>query len=206
MIIKQQNEQRRQNVHPHVHGTLFILALTALQVFFTGQTAAADELTAQSLGKCVNEIRMENGGNMLSFNSLLTEAAENKLKDMQQYHYWAHENPETKKKPWDFVDEAGYYYHAVGENLAIGFEDSQKVCDAWEKSKVHFENIINPAYREFGFAVDKASLKSSKGILVVLLFGTREHPHMAPVEAKNQTEGSDNIFFAILFSLLSRLQ
>lgn len=195
----------------HTYGILLVSAVVALQFFFMGQVAIADELTARSLAECVNAIRLENDRNALSSNPQLVEAAESKLRDMQEYGYWAHMNPETGKKPWDFMDEAGYYYHAAGENLAIGFEDSHEVCEAWKKSRHHFENIISPAYREFGFAIEKAHLEdNNRGILIVLLFGSTEHPLGAsPIkgeDVKMQTEKSDNIFFAIFFSFLSRLQ
>lgn len=211
--IQDKVEEKCLHYHHDVHryGILLIAAIVCLQFFTMGQVAVADELTAQSLSECVNAIRQENGGAGLSLNPQLTEAAENKLKDMQEYHYWAHMNPETGKKPWDFMDEAGYYYHAAGENLAIGFEDSQEVCAAWKKSRHHFENIINPAYKEFGFAIEKADLEDKNhGILVVLLFGSTEHPvGTSPIkeeQVKMQNGKRDNIFFAIFFSFLSRLQ
>ncbi len=152
-----------------------LLVLIANQFLFMKMIADAGEMNSVSLLECTNQLRNEYNVGPLFLNQKLTDAANKKLEDMEFYKYWAHENPETGKKPWDFVDEAGYYYQTTGENLAIGFIDSEKVCEAWANSQVHLANIINKTYQEVGFAVHKADLNDhGKGLLVVQMFGSRK--------------------------------
>lgn len=176
-------EQKKpdQDMHQHLHhhhlkAIIVMLGFTCAQFFFMGAVVSAGELTIKALLECTNLLRLDHKQpNELVMNEKLTVAAENKLQDMEKYKYWAHENPITGRQPWDFVDEAGYYYETTGENLAYGFTDSQKICNAWEKSPKHLANIANPTFQEIGFAVDKANLhKNEKGILVVQIFGSRD--------------------------------
>ena len=175
------DEEQGQNMHQHLHhhhlkAIIVMLGFTCAQFFFMGAVVSAGELTIRALLECTNLLRLgDKQPNELVMNEKLTTAAENKLQDMAKYKYWAHENPITGKQPWDFVDEAGYYYETTGENLAYGFDDSQKICDAWEKSPKHLANITDSTFEEIGFAVDKANLhKNEKGILVVQMFGSRD--------------------------------
>jgi len=145
----------------------------------------AGEMTSYALLDCTNAIREKNIHNSLVMNDMLSVAAEKKLDDMIEYGYWAHQNPTTGRQPWDFITDAGYDYETAGENLAIGFTDSQKICAAWEKSKPHFANLVNTTYQEVGFAIDKANLhKNAKGILVVQMFGSRDD--FKPLESATQ--------------------
>lgn len=175
-----QNPESSPSFHKHVIGfhksAIFaLLGLIVLQFLFIHMVVDAGEMTSYALLDCTNTIRDKKAETALVMNDTLSVAAEKKLDDMKEYDYWAHQNPTTKKQPWDFIDEAGYNYETAGENLAIGFTDSKKICDAWEKSKLHYENIVNTTYQEVGFAIDKANLhKNAKGILVVQMFGSRK--------------------------------
>lgn len=177
-----------QNINKKAIITL--LVIIANQFLFMKMIADAGELNSASLLECTNGMRAEYNLGPLYLNQDLTYAANKKLEDMEFYKYWAHENPETGKKPWDFVDESGYYYQTTGENLAIGFIDSEEVCDAWANSQVHLANIVNKSYQEVGFAVHKADLEDhGKGLLVVQMFGSRKDfsPPKDPYFVNNDT-------------------
>jgi len=192
--------------HHHLKGILVMLGFTVAQFFFMSVVVDAGEMTLKALLDCTNIIRTHDGapnaanatttggihatssattGELLS-NDLLAQAAQNKLADMAHYQYWAHQNHITGQQPWDFIDASGYRYATAGENLAYGYSNSQDICDAWEKSPKHLANIIDPTFRDVGFAVDKANLhKNEKGILVVQMFGSRSdtstgHPSANP--------------------------
>ncbi len=138
-------------------------------------TLLADQIMLDELINCTNQIRTSEVENPLYLNYELNKAAYKKLEDMNQYDYWAHFNPVTGAKPWDFIDSTDYYYQKAGENLAIGFYNSQNVCEAWQGSPTHLANIINPDFQEVGFAVDQVDLgKEGMGILVVQMFGSRQ--------------------------------
>lgn len=152
-----------------------LLSIVAGQFFLMNSVVDAGELTEKSLLECTNAIRSEYHDNKLYLNEQLSEAAYEKLQDMQEYGYWAHGNPVSGEMPWDFVDRAGYYYQTTGENLALGFESAQEICDAWEASETHLANIAKDTFQEVGFAINKANLhKNGKGILVVQMFGSRD--------------------------------
>lgn len=190
-----QKKSNQKDVHEGLNrqhkNAITILAMLVLSEFlFASFVADAGELTADNLLDCTNAIRAEHGVSPLYLNDKLNLASLNKLDDMAEYGYWAHKNPVSGKKPWDFVDEAGYHYQASGENLAFGFNDSRAVCDSWRASKTHLENIINPDYLEIGFAVDKANLhKNGKGLLVVQMFGGRED--FTPPGVESTTESNE---------------
>jgi hypothetical protein len=159
----------------HKAGVFVLLAFIISQSLIIFNVADAGDITAKSLLACTNSIRLKYRPNELVINEKLNAAAQKKLEDMIKDSYWAHENPNTHQKPWDFVDAAGYYYETTGENLALGFESAQGACDAWEKSKTHLSNIADSTYGEIGFAIDKANLhKNGKGILIVQMFGSRK--------------------------------
>lgn len=152
--------------------TLFTIILGVLALEHS--TKALTPISSDILYRCTNAIRQTNHQPQLYLNEQLNQAAALKLKDMEQYGYWAHQNPETGKQPWEFVDEAGYYYKTAGENLAIGYKLSEEICDAWQKSPSHFANLINPNFQEVGFAFQEVELNKEKsGILVVQMFGTK---------------------------------
>lgn len=194
-LTDEEEQQKHKDLHQHLQhhhlkAIIVMLGFTCAQFFFMGAVVSAGELTIKALLECTNLLRLDyQRPNELVVNEKLAAAAENKLQDMEKYKYWAHENPITGRQPWDFVDEAGYYYQTTGENLAYGFTDSQKICNAWEKSPKHLANITDPTFQEIGFAVDKANLhKNEKGILVVQMFGSRDD--FAPAAQESVATGS----------------
>jgi uncharacterized protein YkwD len=142
--------------------------------FAIGVEQLQAQISVGSLINCTNYIREDQGVENLKVNSLLKLAAEQKVKDMNKYKYWAHQNPKTKDFTWKFIKEAGYDYHRAGENLAIGFTLGQSICDAWENSPSHRDNLINPHYQDVGFASMEVNLGSEKGVLVVQLLGSKK--------------------------------
>lgn len=169
---------------------IYFLAAVVISQYFFICVSIAGEMTTKALLSCTNEMRTARGLDDLYLNERLNVAAKEKLQDMKQYGYWAHANPTTGAKPWDFVDESGYYYITTGENLAFGFSDSDKVCEAWKDSVTHYENIINDTYEEVGFAVQSVKLVNGRGLLVVQMFGSRKEFEKPanPIIANEETD------------------
>ena len=203
--------------HKHLKIAWPLLLMVLIGQFFVGVNITdAGELTSRALLDCVNAIRLEHGISApLLFNEQLHSAAGLKLADMKQFAYWRHENPVTGEKPWDFVEKAGYNYSYTGENLALGYLNSEEICSAWAASPDHLANIINGNFNEAGLAIDKANLHSAgKGILVVMMFGSRDGvagtdngaARMSADEkgASNETNAGEistqlkNIFFGVI--------
>lgn len=141
------------------------------------QAFAAKEITLERLVSCSNAIREEQGLSPLNLNEKLTIAANQKLEDMSQYQYWAHHNPETNKKAWEFIDESTYNYTEAGENLAIGFQYSEDICEAWKNSPAHRDNLLKGSFEDVGFGIQEVDLGNDiHGKLIVQFFGKEYKP------------------------------
>ncbi len=117
-----------------------------------------------------NKIREERGLSDLKLNIALSKAAEAKAEDMLEKDYWAHTSPDGKE-PWDFIISSGYDYLYAGENLAVDFNNSESVVDAWYDSASHRKNLLSDKYTEIGFAVVNGEFEGRKTTIVVQMFG-----------------------------------
>ena len=135
-----------------------------------GVLGYSSEITAQKVFTQTNIQRQNNGLPALKFNSILSESATNKAKDMFSQNYWAHTSP-SGTTPWDFFKEVGYNYSVAGENLARDFYDTESLMNGWMNSPTHKDNIINSKYQEIGIGVVNGTLGGIKTTLVVQHFG-----------------------------------
>lgn len=149
-----------------------------------GVLGYSSEITVSKIFNLTNIERQKAGLGPLHFNSVLSESATNKGKDMFANNYWAHNSP-NGKTPWDFFKGVGYKYSVAGENLAKDFYDSESVMDAWMKSPTHKENIVNNKYQEIGIGIIDGVLNGVKTTLVVQHFGT---PFNSPIVDKTSDE------------------
>lgn len=138
-----------------------------------GVLGIASDISIDRLLFLTNQQREENGLAPLKINKQLSEAAEEKAKDMIESNYWSHNNP-NGKSPWDFIIGSDYKYLYAGENLAKDFANSDGVVSAWMKSPTHRENILQDKYEEIGFAVVNGRLSGEETTLVVQMFGKRD--------------------------------
>jgi len=151
---------------------LLLLKLLLLPFLFSlSETAFFADLTKTSLVDMTNVSREQLGFQPLKENPVLNQAAYLKAKDMMEKDYFAHYSPEGVS-PWHWLGEAGYDYRLAGENLAIGFLESEQVHTAWMGSLSHKENILNSGYQEIGIAVLKGDFQGKETTLVVQFFGT----------------------------------
>ena len=107
----------------------------------------------------------------LKENTKLNSAAEAKLKDMFVQQYFEHTSPQGRG-PADLAKTAGYEYIAVGENLALGnFENDRVLVQDWMDSPGHRANILNTGYEEIGVAVGRGEYEGRTVWLAVQEFG-----------------------------------
>ena len=150
---------------------LLLLKLAVIPfLVYLPETAFFADLTKIELINFVNVSREQLGLQSLRENTELNEAAYLKAKDMFEKEYFAHYSLEGVS-PWFWLKLIGYNYQAAGENLAIGFLESEQVHRAWMNSESHKKNILNPNYQEIGIAVLKGNFKGSETTLVVQYFG-----------------------------------
>jgi uncharacterized protein YkwD len=121
-------------------------------------------LTKAGVLKWTNIQRNENGSlPALKDNLELDNIAELRLKDMFAKQYFAHYSP-TGIGASQLADKTGYEYIAIGENIALGnFENDKVLVQAWMDSPGHRANILNTHYTEIGIAVGKGTFAASNG-------------------------------------------
>lgn len=146
---------------------LFTLILIICSPFALARAMSKDELIYQA-----NLSRQSFGINNLTENENLDQAAQKKAEDMLEKGYFSHNTP-TGQTPWDFIKNANYSYIYAGENLAIGYDDSKELNDAWMNSLTHRENILNANFNEIGLAVVSGKYHGVETTVTVEMFGTQ---------------------------------
>ncbi len=173
---------------------IFLLANSSF-----ANTASATEISAQALIELTNKERSKYGLNELKINSLLSQAAEKKATDIINGQNFSHNFADKKFSDW--IKEAGYQYSLVGENLAVNFNDSNSLFNAWLASPTHKRNILHEGYKEIGIAVISGSWFGEETTIAVELFGApvlkREQLVLGNLEAPGrQTEQTHPYFLA----------
>jgi uncharacterized protein YkwD len=150
------------------------IALTFVLLFVAGvASAAADktDITVDSVLAYMNANRAEAGLAPLHVSSRISEAAGDRMKDMEEQSYWAHISPDGTS-PFVWLRSRGYQFANAGENLATGFETAELLVQSWMESKGHRDNIMSPLYQDCGIAIIEGSTTGrSQGKSVVVLFG-----------------------------------
>lgn len=154
-------------------------------------TGTKSSLTENGIIEETNLRRQQNGLPPLSISLKLSASAENKVNDMFIRQYFEHQSP-TGEGPSDLADVVGYDYLLVGENLALGNYESDKILvDAWMNSPGHRENILNPKYKEIGVAIKFGNYDGSQVWMAVQEFGRPASDCPAPSEIL-ETEINNN--------------
>jgi uncharacterized protein YkwD len=94
----------------------------------------------------------------LAWNTELEQAAQAHAEDMYKRNYFSHIS-KNGLTPQDRIIKAGYTFKgyksfAAGENIAQGQQQIDEVMTGWIKSEGHCKNLMNPAFKEVGVAVD----------------------------------------------------
>ena len=116
----------------------FIL-LTALFTAIFAMTAFAAKGDAKAAFAKVNEIRVANGLNPLSWNYQVENAA--KVRANEIVGSFSHTRPDGR--PWYTVDDKVLY----GENLAQYYDSAEEVVAAWMNSPSHRANILKGDFK-----------------------------------------------------------
>lgn len=124
----------------------------------------------QDVLSATNEQRTENQKNTLHINALLTEAAQAKADDMAAKGYFSHVSPDGKKFT-SWIQESGYDYLYVGENLAVKFTSLSSLINAWMNSELHRKNILDDNFSETGIGIAEGEYKGKKATFYVQFFG-----------------------------------
>jgi len=81
----------------------------------------------------MNEYRAEHHLPPLREDVRLDAAAGDRMRDMEDQAYWAHESPDGRS-PFTWLEPNGYTFHYAGENLATGFDTTEVLVEGWMES------------------------------------------------------------------------
>lgn len=95
----------------------------------------------------------------LTWNNQLQMAALGHAQDMARNKYFDHVSKNGAKIK-DRITNAGYsptgfQYFTIGENIAMGQRSIHEVMTGWLNSPGHCKNIMSPAFKEVGIAMEK---------------------------------------------------
>lgn len=118
-----------------------------------------------------NKLRSTLAAPTLLENSKLTNAAYEKVQDMFLSKYFAHISPQGLDLAY-WLGRVGYNYAVAGENLAMGFNNSEEVMTAWEKSPTHYDNLVDSNFSEIGVSFAGDIFNNNETVLVAQYFGS----------------------------------
>gem|GEM_PF-1922266 len=156
------------------------------------KSVLASELTAENVVTLINKSRAEAGLNSLTMNSKLSQAAQKKAEDMFNQQYFAHTGPDGRT-PEDWIEDAGYDWTYIGENIAYGYNTAETVHSAFMSSQSHRENILGAEYEHVGVAAVSGQFEGRSVIMVVEEFGATnevERPTYTLVVTDGTGDGS----------------
>jgi uncharacterized protein YkwD len=133
--------------------------------------ALASDITRASVVAAMNEYRAEHHLPPLREDVRLDAAANDRMRDMEDQGYWAHESPDGRS-PFTWLAPNGYEFHYAGENLATGFETTELLMAGWMESPGHRDNILSPHFEDCGVAIiDGLPMRRASGKSIVVMYG-----------------------------------
>lgn len=131
----------------------------------------AADITPSAIIQSMNEYRVKAHLPPLREDSRLDGAAADRMRDMEELGYWAHQSPDGRS-PFVWLAPHAYLFRNAGENLACGFETNELLMTGWMESRGHRENILSPDFADCGVAViDGSTTGRAAGKSIVVLFG-----------------------------------
>jgi len=165
------------------------IALISL-VLILPSTDFFSAIAVDRLATLINQERQNRNLPTLTMNTQLNSAASLKINDMLAQNYFEHTSP-FGITPWYWFNQIGYNFAYAGENLAIGFTQTDTVFQAWMNSPTHRDNILNPNFKEMGLSVRSGSIQGREDTLAVLVFGQQleqtAKPQIAQAPIKNNS-------------------
>lgn len=162
---------REVSVAVILFGNIFLLGTALGNSFFLQKTVLGADISSAVLIDLTNQSRLSYGESPLIRNAQLDQAARMKAEDMSAKQYFSHNSPQGVT-PWYWFKKVGYQFLYAGENLAINFNDSHSVQEAWLRSPSHRANILNVDFTEIGLAAVWGEYNNTPSIYIVQLFGT----------------------------------
>lgn len=111
--------------------------------------------TEQELLTLINIERAKVGVAPLKIDPRLTQSAQLKSNDMFSGEYFAHENPISGKRGFEYINEINKDCVNVGENIVqpTSLNDSVTAVQLWMNSKAHRDAILDYRHDTTGFGI-----------------------------------------------------
>jgi uncharacterized protein YkwD len=103
----------------------------------------------QKILNLVNQERAKVGADPLKINAQLDQAADLHTQDQANLNTSSHTGSNGSGMV-DRIQDTGYEYSTIGENVAAGYVDAEAVVDGWMGSDDHRANILNPSFEDLG--------------------------------------------------------
>lgn len=176
-LNKRKNKNKNTKMaYKNLKHSIFLIKHASIEIglitlfFLLPYIALAAPITKEIIINLTNKERSANNLQILNENKILDNVANNKAKDILEKQYFAHTNPDGKPF-YKWVEEGGYNYNYAGENLAIDFDESEEILNAWMGSPAHRDNIINNNYTEIGIGIASGTFENHPSTIVVQIFG-----------------------------------
>jgi uncharacterized protein YkwD len=115
----------------------------------TSDNAANTESFVDGVFRLMNEERFSRGVAKLTLDATLCRAADVRAKELVRS--FSHERPDGTPC-YTVLNDYGFKYMAVGENIAAGQTDADDVMNSWMNSTGHRNNIISPNFGRVGIS------------------------------------------------------
>lgn len=143
-----------------------------------------------------NVFRREQGLGVVRRDPVLDRAARNFARYLAKSGRFAHEA--DGRKPADRVKEAGYWFCAIAENLALNLDSrgftveklARDTVEGWKASPGHRKNMLLPYVTEIGVGVAQAPTSEPKFLSVQLLARPNSLSYELQVTNKSTTSVS----------------
>ena len=197
------NNYQPKSLHPkrllfHVAGALavkiIIIILVAYYPLTAWMTPDVSAVEGRKIIELTNTLRKSLSLNTLIENPRLDQAAVKKVEDMFINQYFAHVSPENFNLE-HFLKLASYTnYIAVGENLAMGYDNAEEAMTAWKNSPTHYSNLVDPNFKEIGVALAGGAYKDQDTIFSAQYFGLKQDEPVSPAPKVIVKKIPDKVF------------
>lgn len=97
----------------------------------------------------------------LTWNALLTDAADGHAKDMAARNYFSHTSQDGRSMS-DRINASGYRWSSIGENIAAGQTSVESVMNGWRNSPGHCANLMAQNFRDIGVSCQPAASQNNQ--------------------------------------------
>jgi len=141
--------------------------MTGCDWFDQRSSYTSADISIDALLNAHNNVRSDRHKSALRINAKLSAAAQKHAEWMASTGRFSHTG-QGRSRPSNRVDNEGYKWSRVGENIAMGQGSIGSVMEDWMDSSGHRANILGN-YTEVGFGI----VKNSQGqIIWVAVFAT----------------------------------